>query len=341
MRVIIYMLVIVSLSGCDFMQRFEDKTTVTLEIDTQWALHRKLDRLRDEMRDFLRHNNVPHVSIQRQGVVLHLEYKNDPQHSLNATLQKEFPEFSFDENPVSASTDSRQIVIRLPESVRNDVVALARDYNIDVVTRLLNDRNIELKLKIVGLDRFEIEVAKSKIDESLLNIITQHQHLALYLVSEKGRPHGFRVTTKDHQDLYLQRDSVITGASIIHATASRDDMTPGPVLNVVLDDISAEHMKAVTQKNLHRKMAVIVVEYKYGNDIGNGFQDAKVLSVATIQGIFGKRFMISGIESTQEAETLAYHMRAGELATPQRVVRVGDKETLRENRPDGSKSRKI
>ena len=83
-------------------------------------------------------------------------------------------------------------------------------------------------------------------------------------------------------------------------------------------------------------MAVLLVEYKYGEDKAQGYQDAKVLSVATIQGVFGKRFIITGLDDMQEARALADHMRAGELATPLRVVRVDGETIPFENKEQGS-----
>ena len=49
-------------------------------------------------------------------------------------------------------------------------------------------------------------------------------------------------------------------------------------------------------------------------------QQVGVLSVAQIRDVFGKRFMIAGLDSLDEANNLAVFLRAGELAAPMRIV---------------------
>ncbi len=332
MRAVVFLLVLISLSGCDFLNRFEDKTQVILEIDSRWAGQARLDYLQDEIRNFMRSKNQRYDSLQRQNDTLRLKYKPNSQFELMASLRKEFPELIINDDLTQTETPYRYLVLRMPDKIRDEIIGMARDYNMDVIARLLNDRGIDTKFKSIGMDRIELELAENNVDQGLLNLITRYQHLALYLVSKDDASYGFTVTMADQTPLHLEHESVITGDSIIKAFAEEDRMSQQPAIAVELDDTSAEHMRTVTRANLGKKMAVLLVEYKYGEDKVQGYQDAKVLSVATIQGVFGKRFIITGLDDMQEARALADHMRAGELATPLRVVRVDGKTIPLENK---------
>ena len=46
----------------------------------------------------------------------------------------------------------------------------------------------------------------------------------------------------------------------------------------------------------------------------------EVINVATIQGVFSKRFQITGLDDGNEARTLALLLRAGALAAPIRII---------------------
>ena len=73
-------------------------------------------------------------------------------------------------------------------------------------------------------------------------------------------------------------------------------------------------------------MAVVFIEYKTETKIVNGEKVRqkqkveKVINVATIQGVFSKRFQTTGLDSPQEARNLALLLRAGALAAPVDMV---------------------
>jgi preprotein translocase subunit SecD len=84
-------------------------------------------------------------------------------------------------------------------------------------------------------------------------------------------------------------------------------------------------MGDTTRMNLGRQMAVVFVENRTDLRNENGEMVRvrrtveEVVSIATIQGIFSKRFQITGLEQ-QEARDLALLLRAGALAAPVDIV---------------------
>jgi preprotein translocase subunit SecD len=85
-------------------------------------------------------------------------------------------------------------------------------------------------------------------------------------------------------------------------------------------------MGKMTQENIGKPMAVVFIEYKSetktidGQRVQQKEKVEKVISVATIRDSFSKRFQTTGLDSPQEARTLALLLRAGALAAPVEIV---------------------
>jgi preprotein translocase subunit SecD len=85
-------------------------------------------------------------------------------------------------------------------------------------------------------------------------------------------------------------------------------------------------MGRTTRDNIGKPMAVVFIENKVETRISNGKKIRhkekieEVINVATIQGVFSKRFQITGLDSTTEARNLALLLRAGALAAPIEIV---------------------
>jgi preprotein translocase subunit SecD len=89
---------------------------------------------------------------------------------------------------------------------------------------------------------------------------------------------------------------------------------------VALDAVGANQMEKTTRENIGKEMAAVLVRRKFSHIKSQLDRYERVISVARIQGVFSKRFMITGLNSMEEAETLASHMRSGQLVAPMRLV---------------------
>jgi len=84
-------------------------------------------------------------------------------------------------------------------------------------------------------------------------------------------------------------------------------------------------MNDTTRENVGHKMAVVFIESKVetkqvGDEMVKHRSTTKeVINVATIQGVFGARFQITGMES-QEARDLSLLLRAGSLRAPIEII---------------------
>ncbi|HET7921430.1 MAG TPA: protein translocase subunit SecD, partial [Gammaproteobacteria bacterium] len=104
-----------------------------------------------------------------------------------------------------------------------------------------------------------------------------------------------------------------------------DQETGTPDVSVTLDSTGARKMGETTRENLKKPMAVLYIETKTVDTVVNGKtvpvhkKVYTVINVATIQGIFSKRFQITGLQQ-EEAQNLALMLRAGSLAAPMDFV---------------------
>ena len=128
------------------------------------------------------------------------------------------------------------------------------------------------------------------------------------------------------QPVVLKKRLIITGDRITNASSRHDSESNSPMVSVTLDGAGARIMAQTTKKNLKKPMAVVFIEHKESSKMVNGKRERvtrkveEVINVATIQGVFSKRFQITGLDDGNEARNLALLLRAGALAAPIRII---------------------
>src|SRR6188768_2630496 len=117
----------------------------------------------------------------------------------------------------------------------------------------------------------------------------------------------------------LKRDIIVTGNQLVNATASSGQN--GPQVDVTLDSAGGDEMLKTTRANLGKPMAVVFIEQRSettdvnGQPVTRTIKEEKVISVATINGVFSNRFQTTGLSSSEAKET-ALLLRGGALAAP-------------------------
>jgi preprotein translocase subunit SecD len=132
--------------------------------------------------------------------------------------------------------------------------------------------------------------------------------------------------------ILLNKRVIATGDQLVDAKSMFDQQTGTPAVSVRLNGIGGQRMFDFTSENVGKQMAVVYVERipevtkdANGNEVRTTRTSEQVISAATVQGVFGKEFQTTGLESPKEASDLALLLRAGALAAPmdfveQRVV---------------------
>jgi preprotein translocase subunit SecD len=141
----------------------------------------------------------------------------------------------------------------------------------------------------------------------------------------RGRaPVGSRIYYhRSGQPTLLKREVIATGDQLIDArsTATQE----GPAVAIRLNAQAGDEMLRITQANLGKPMAVVLIEktrekaFVNGQEIEREVTKQEVISEATIRGVFSNQFNITGV-GQGEAQTLALLMRSGQLAAKQFIV---------------------
>jgi preprotein translocase subunit SecD len=112
----------------------------------------------------------------------------------------------------------------------------------------------------------------------------------------------------------LEKRVMLTGASIIDASSGVEQQNGEPAVFITLDGKGARRFAQLTREEIGKPMAVVFIEQQQGRPV------EEVINVATIRDELGKRFQITGLDSVDEARTLALLLRAGALAAPMEIV---------------------
>jgi len=124
----------------------------------------------------------------------------------------------------------------------------------------------------------------------------------------------------------LQKRVMLTGDSIVDAASGLDQQSGGPAVFVTLDGKGAKRMEDATKDNIGKRMGVVFIENKTETKRVDGelkktaYTVEEVINVAVIRDRLGRRFQITGLDSTREARDLALLLRAGALASPIEII---------------------
>jgi preprotein translocase subunit SecD len=129
---------------------------------------------------------------------------------------------------------------------------------------------------------------------------------------------------QDGRPVLLEKKVIVTGDHIIDANSGVDEYGL-PMVSIGLDSKGGAKMSRFTKDNVGNPMAVVFIEYKATGERDENDKlifEAKrrVISVATVRGVFGSNFQTTGLDSPREARDLALLLRAGALIAPIQIV---------------------
>ena len=119
---------------------------------------------------------------------------------------------------------------------------------------------------------------------------------------------------RDGNPVLLEQRVMLTGEYIIDASSGIEQQTGSPAVYITLDGKGARIFSKATRDQIGKPMGVVYIEQIKGRSV------EYVINVATIRDELSKRFQITGLDTTEEARTLALLLRAGALAAPIEIV---------------------
>jgi preprotein translocase subunit SecD len=309
-----------------------------MEVDMEAAIAKAEDSYMSDLRSQMRENKIRYKTITRNksGVGLLIRFKDDNERNSAQTLMdKNFPD--LDVTIPESSSNEAQLVAIINEQVALDTKKLALQQNITTLRKRVNELGVaEPVIQQQGLERIVVQLPGVQDTAKAKNILGATATLEFRLVDEDhdpqdavdGRvPAGSKLyTERSGFPILLDKQVMLTGASIINAASGIDSLNGGPDVTITLDGRGAKRMSHGTRDNVGKRLAVVFIENKIetvekdGELIQEKVIVEEVINSAVIQEQLGKRFHITGLDSTKEARTLALLLRAGALAAPIYII---------------------
>ena len=308
-----------------------------MEVDMDAAVDKAEERYISELRSFLRENKVRYKTITRNKPSgLLIRFKDDNERNNGQSL---IEKNLLDLNVIAPDVNETEfsLIITIKDEVLRETQRLALQQNITTLRKRVNELGVaEPVIQRQGLKRVVVQLPGVQDTARAKAILGATATLEFRLVDEKHEPQeavNGRVPAgsklyyeRNGQPILLKKQVMLTGDSIINAASGIDTLNGGPDVTITLDGRGAKRMSRGTRDNVGKRLAVVFMEYKMETIEMNGeFVKEKetieeVINAAVIQEQLGKRFHITGLDSSEEAKNLALLLRAGALAAPIYII---------------------
>jgi len=304
-----------------------------LQVDMNAAIAQAMDRYQGDVRSVLREARVRYLSVNMEGDRISVKFKSSEdldKAKMVLTREMRRLQLNVDESALTA-------VLVLPEKEKQEIKRFALKQNLTTLRNRVNELGVaEPVIQQQGEDRIVVQLPGVQDTTRAKEILGATATLEFRLVDTE---HDVQAALQGHppigaklyrdrsgKPVLLKRRVIVTGDQIVDASSGFDRQSGSPAVFVSLDNVGAKKMSKVTRENIGKPMAVVFIENRLetkqvdGKTVKVRQRVEEVINIATIRGRFGKRFQITGLDSTEEARNLALLLRAGALAAPVDII---------------------
>ncbi|MEO6137089.1 MAG: protein translocase subunit SecD [Luteimonas sp.] len=309
-----------------------------MQVDQKAALDKRFDSYAEDIRVLLRENRVRYEAVERRPdnsivVTLAPGVDNAPAQAL---IAKNLANLT---NDIVGNT----IVVKVPDAELQKITTDAIEQNVGTLRNRINELGVaEPVIQRQGSDRVVVELPGVQDTAQAKRILGATATLeyrgvvegnAYDAVSSGNVPPEARVYYRKELGpdgkpipVLLNKRVIASGEQLVNARSGLDQRSGTPEVSVTLNGPGGQRMFDFTSQNVGKPMAVVYIERipevtkVDGKEVRTTRTSEQVISVATVQGVFGKEFQTTGLESAKEAGDLALLLRAGALAAPMDFV---------------------
>ncbi len=306
-----------------------------MEVDMDAVLKQTLESYASDIRILLRDKTIRYTQVNVENGVLTFGFREaaDLDAAIDA-IDREYNELvvAIDEN-----AERPTVTINLNDTIVRETQNLALQQNITTLRNRINELGVaEPTVQQQGQDRIVVQLPGVQDTAQAKKILGATATLEFRLVDfESDVQDAVNGRVPANSELYYHRDGrpyllnkrvMLTGEHVINAASTIDGQSGSPAVSVTLDGKGARIFSNITRDNIGNPMAVVFIESKVetqiidGEEVSVRRQIPEIISVATIRDQLGKKFQITGLDSTTEARDLALLLRAGALAAPIDIV---------------------
>ena len=307
-----------------------------MEVDMDAAVRQAEERYVGDLRNTLREEKLRYRSIARRadgGMLVRFREPSvrDPAYDL---IRREYSDLVVEEDEADGEFLLR---INLSETAARETKRFALQQNITTLRNRVNELGVaEPVIQQQGDNRIVVQLPGVQDTARAKEILGATATLEFRMVDEThdvqealdGRtPIGSRLyRERDGRPILLLKRVMLTGEYITDAASGIEQQTGSPAVFITLDGKGARIFSDRTKDQIGKRMAVVFIENKTetklvdGEAVKNKWVVEEVINVAVIRDRLGKRFQITGLDSTEEARDLALLLRAGSLAAPIEII---------------------
>ena len=311
-----------------------------MEVDTAAAIAKRQEITADEIKDKLRTARVRYsdVAANRDNVIVARFRSEELRDEALSEIRGDYPNILF--NEPDAQADEFVFTAELSEAAVKEIEDYALSQNLITLRNRVNELGVsEPIVQRQGSNRIIVQLPGVQDTAEAKRIIGKTANLEFRLeaspdalVSAKEEfPYRSELDQRRFGNEFLERQLILTGDHVAHASSSFDPETNMPQVNITLDSAGGTKMHRATRNNVGRRMGILFIEYKTHlqtrtNEAGETVEkpvqlvERKIISLANIQSALGVQFRITGLENSAEASELALLLRAGALAAPMYFV---------------------
>jgi preprotein translocase subunit SecD len=331
-----------------------------MEVDRKAALEKRLDAYAEDLRALLRDKRLTYQGVERRpdNSFLVTLAKPGDRDAARTAIQTDLATLTSSTGTgVLASgvpmveveeQGNNQLLVRPSEQDLQQITAGAIEQNIGTLRNRINELGVaEPVIQRQGAERVVVQLpgvqdtaqakrilgATATLEYRAVHEGNAYDALASGNVPPEARIYYRKELGPDGKPvpILLNKRVIATGEQLVNATSMFDSQSGTPAVSVRLNAVGGQRMFDFTSQNVGKQMAVVYIDripevrMVDGKEVRTTRTSEQVINAATIQGVFGRDFQTTGLESSKFAADLALQLRAGALAAPmdfveQRVV---------------------
>ncbi len=301
-------------------------THLVLEVKVDKAIENNVERMRADLIRILREKGVSGVSVEREGLQLHIKVGAANAEQVRGILKSEFGNL-VEGKPSQTVAGATDFYLTLSKEELRSLRDYAVDQTLETIRNRIDQFGVsEPIIQRHGENSILVQLPGIQDPERAKEIIGKTALLEFKLVDDNanvedaiknGPPPGRQVlpgqaARKDgigaEQQYYvLESRALMTGEYIQDARVRPAEQLQGASVELILNPTGARLFEQITAANVKRRLAIVL--------------DNRVYSAPVIQErIGGGRASITGNFDLKEARDLAIVLRAGALPAPVEIV---------------------
>lgn len=310
-----------------------------MQVDQKAALDKRMDATAEDVRVVLRDAKVRYESVERRAnntIVATLANAADAENARAAIVRSQ--------STLLLDVQGNTVTAQIPDAELQRMAVEAIEQNVGTLRNRINALGVsEPIIQRQGSDRIVVQLPGVQDTAQAKRILGATATLEYRGVVENANPYDAVATGSVPPEgriyyrkevgpdgkripIILNKRVIASGDQLVGATSMMDPQTGTPAVSIRLNSVGGQRMFDFTTEHVGKPMAVVYIErlpevrIVDGKEVRSTRVNEEVISVATINGVFGKEFQTTGLDSAKEAADLALLLRSGSLAAPMDFV---------------------